>query len=830
MAVGNTTTYKIRLQDHISKALKGIGHEVKGLKSSLRDKLAPALNVAKMAFKALKVAAVALGVAFLAAMYATVRLGRSFIDAASMAEETKSKFGAVFKEVSEEAQGMADDIAGALGRNSTEVMGFMATLQDTFVPMGIARDKAMDLSAGVASLAYDLASFNPELSSAKEAIEALTSGLVGNHETFRRFGVVVSEATIDADMLAQGIEKVNGSYTQQDKIMSRLRQVLKGTADAHGDLIKTADSWFNSTEAIKSKIQELREEMGVRLIAAMQDAIQEMGGVAVILEFVRIGFHLATEIILQFLIPTLVKAMRTFKQFLEALGGVDAGMKFMAETASVLAQTFHIMWDTMKAIFISMEMALDSTVYGFKALYDAMKMLGSFIMVGFMTPFWLLFETLGWIMFALDKLVGFIRDVAIKAFQLLLDGVAEVVEGFGELLLFAGSFDLLPDGIVGAGQAALNAAHEMRDFSREQEKLKGGSAGFLGAMDEFHAEADQFVLDFEEIRRDLDKTWEGLKRGSSDWKEDTIDQDLNTLKGLFADIESGVKLVGADYDALRAKVEGALTVMDMMGDTNFVPTEMRDRVADLVAQLERLQKAAGGGGGEGGEGGVPTPEPPDPEPVKGYWESWTDGVDAAVAKLPEFGEAMENLAGGAIQAFGNGLTDALVSIADGSMKASEAFKKFAGQFLVDIGRMIIQTIVFGAIKKAMGVGFADGGVAEGGVGDAVPLAAGGLVNGGLGRLMPVRGYASGGPIVSGPHVALIGEGQHNEAVVPLPDGRSIPVDLGRGGGETNVNLTINAVDAPSIDRLLFDRRATLKALIQSALTESRSFRGAVGGA
>jgi hypothetical protein len=38
-------------------------------------------------------------------------------------------------------------------------------------------------------------------------------------------------------------------------------------------------------------------------------------------------------------------------------------------------------------------------------------------------------------------------------------------------------------------------------------------------------------------------------------------------------------------------------------------------------------------------------------------------------------------------------------------------------------------------------------------------------------------FANGG-IVTGPTLSLIGEGRYNEAVVPLPDGRSIPVQLG----------------------------------------------------
>jgi len=48
------------------------------------------------------------------------------------------------------------------------------------------------------------------------------------------------------------------------------------------------------------------------------------------------------------------------------------------------------------------------------------------------------------------------------------------------------------------------------------------------------------------------------------------------------------------------------------------------------------------------------------------------------------------------------------------------------------------------------------------------FANGGVISGGF------RAFASGG-IVSNPTMGLIGEGRYNEAVVPLPDGTSIPV-------------------------------------------------------
>lgn len=62
--------------------------------------------------------------------------------------------------------------------------------------------------------------------------------------------------------------------------------------------------------------------------------------------------------------------------------------------------------------------------------------------------------------------------------------------------------------------------------------------------------------------------------------------------------------------------------------------------------------------------------------------------------------------------------------------------------------------------------------------------------------VPLRAYARGG-IATSPQLALYGEGSMNEAFVPLPDGRSIPVTMKSegAGGATNVvsiSITVNS--------------------------------------
>lgn len=78
----------------------------------------------------------------------------------------------------------------------------------------------------------------------------------------------------------------------------------------------------------------------------------------------------------------------------------------------------------------------------------------------------------------------------------------------------------------------------------------------------------------------------------------------------------------------------------------------------------------------------------------------------------------------------SGLTDAFLSIAEGTKSAKEAFKDFAAQFLRDIARMITQALVLQAIRS-VGFGFAGGGA-------AIALSTGGYVE--------AKGFAEGGYI------------------------------------------------------------------------------------
>lgn len=148
----------------------------------------------------------------------------------------------------------------------------------------------------------------------------------------------------------------------------------------------------------------------------------------------------------------------------------------------------------------------------------------------------------------------------------------------------------------------------------------------------------------------------------------------------------------------------------------------------------------------------------------------------------------------AIDGFSKAASNAFADFLASGMRSFSDLGNFADNVMRQMISMTANELLFkpmfddirGLIKPSSGVG--GGGNAWTWLKGLFRFADGGIMTG-AGPL-PLQRYASGG-IANSPQLALFGEGATNEAYVPLPDGRSIPVTM-RGGASTivvNVNTT-----------------------------------------
>ncbi len=162
------------------------------------------------------------------------------------------------------------------------------------------------------------------------------------------------------------------------------------------------------------------------------------------------------------------------------------------------------------------------------------------------------------------------------------------------------------------------------------------------------------------------------------------------------------------------------------------------------------------------------------EGMKDYWQS-----------AERMGENTRN----AVQNAFRGMEDAMVNfVKSGKLD----FRSLADSVISDLIRIQIQQSITGPLAKGMQGMFtsSSSGQFESDINtsgfDIYPNANGGVMSS-QGPLS-LNAYSNGG-IATGPQLALFGEGRMNEAYVPLPDGRTIPVTM-KGGGSGGINVQI----------------------------------------
>jgi hypothetical protein len=199
-----------------------------------------------------------------------IGIGTAMVTAASDAEETRSKFDTVFRDLASSTREWAETTATAVKRSSLDLESYLATLQDTFVPMGFARDEAAKLSQQMVQLGVDLGSFNNMADA--DVIRDLTSAMIGNHETVRKFGVLITEATLKQELLNMGLGDGVKEATNQQKALARLNIIMNSTTDAQGDAIRTSESFANQMKGLSATLRDLRVEFGNEIIPVLKES------------------------------------------------------------------------------------------------------------------------------------------------------------------------------------------------------------------------------------------------------------------------------------------------------------------------------------------------------------------------------------------------------------------------------------------------------------------------------------------------------------------------------------------------------------------------------
>lgn len=230
---------------------------------SLPDKLGGVNN-------ALKKIAVTAAAAF--SVKKLIDFGKQAISIASDVDEVQNVVDTAFGSMAYKMEQFANVAIDSFGMSRLEAKRTGSTLMAMASGMGMASNMASDMAVNLTALSGDMASFYNV--SQDIASTALKSVFTGETETLKQFGVVMTEANLQAFALTQGVTKSYQAMSQAEKVQLRYAYVMQQTSLAQGDFAKTSAGWANQTRVMQERFKELLGTLGQGLIKVLSPALQ----------------------------------------------------------------------------------------------------------------------------------------------------------------------------------------------------------------------------------------------------------------------------------------------------------------------------------------------------------------------------------------------------------------------------------------------------------------------------------------------------------------------------------------------------------------------------
>ncbi len=210
---------------------------------------------------------IAAGAAF--AVRGVVNFTKEAVSSASDLSESINAVSVSFGEASDAVIKLGEDSASRLGVaqsafNNAAVR--FSAFAETVVGEGGDVGGFID---DVTTRATDFASvFNIDVA---EALQVFQSGLAGEAEPLKRFGVNLLQAEVDAFALRTGLIEVGETMTEQEKVQARYGLLMESTAKTAGDFANTSDNLANQQRILSAEFEQIRSEIGTALIPIFEE-------------------------------------------------------------------------------------------------------------------------------------------------------------------------------------------------------------------------------------------------------------------------------------------------------------------------------------------------------------------------------------------------------------------------------------------------------------------------------------------------------------------------------------------------------------------------------
>jgi hypothetical protein len=195
------------------------------------------------------------------------QFAKDSVKAASDLSESINAVNVAYGDFADDVLALGDDVASRLGLSQVDFNA--AAVRFSAFTERIAGEGG-DVSQVVDSLttrAADFASvFNIDVA---EALRVFQSGLAGEAEPLKRFGINLLESEVKAYALRAGIIQVGQTMSETQKVQARYGLLMESTNKTAGDFANTSDGLANSQRILSATMEDMRAKVGEGLAPAI---------------------------------------------------------------------------------------------------------------------------------------------------------------------------------------------------------------------------------------------------------------------------------------------------------------------------------------------------------------------------------------------------------------------------------------------------------------------------------------------------------------------------------------------------------------------------------
>lgn len=185
--------------------------------------------------------------------------------------ETQNLFEVSMGDTLEKATKFVNEMSEAFNLNDEGLKKSVGTFNLLGTQMGLTADQAYLYSETLTKLSADMASLRN--SSVDVATSKLKSGIVGEVEALRQWGIDVSEATLKQEALANGITKSYDKMTYGEKSLLRYSAILRQTTADQGDFARTLESPAQLMKQFREQLAATGRAIGTLFLKPLQSVL-----------------------------------------------------------------------------------------------------------------------------------------------------------------------------------------------------------------------------------------------------------------------------------------------------------------------------------------------------------------------------------------------------------------------------------------------------------------------------------------------------------------------------------------------------------------------------